>query len=232
MPSAQRFFINDDSCIVDKLDPGPSKIGWCFHEDGPADEKKLRERVLLNRLPNLVNDLIMSSNPLENDVAYALYATICASRLNELDVALSLQARFDGKLKHKKISANEHTSLSLFCDDVEKLLRDFYGESDDQAIEKLYRAVFAIVDGFTRYLAKDLWQEHVDATAWDEMLGIGVPDGYGINGSMHRAGLIAIHDLSLRASNICASPDGVSKYTIAFAKWMASRALPNKAIPD
>ena len=226
MPAAQRFFVNEDSYIVDML-RGTSDVHWWDHY-GPKDEKKLRELVLSCRLHELVKELI---NPNEKDdydgewgeyldIANALDETICASRLNELDVALSLQARFDGKLKRKQIGTQDHTSLSLFCDDVERLLRDFYGETDDQAIDKLLRAVFLIVKGFTRHVRHDLWQEHKDAMDWDYGFGIGMPDGDAIHSSDYWRARKAYHNLALRVLDIRNYPAGFSKYTIAFVKWM------------
>ena len=98
-----------------------------------------------------------------------------ASHLNTLDAALSIQHRFNGELKREKVGWQDFTSLSLFADDVERLLRDLYGEVDHIAVNRLRQAVLWIVEEFTKFVRKDLWQEHRNAEAVDYMCGIGIP---------------------------------------------------------
>ena len=75
----------------------------------------------------------------------------------------------------------DFTSLSLFRDDVERLLRDLYGDVESEALDRVLRAVFRIVQELTKYVRPDLWKEHSDAEDLDYILGIGVPEGYGIS---------------------------------------------------
>ena len=192
---------------------------------------RLRERVLWIRLADLVEDLITNINPIEklpdgreyqprcaerHSISWALYNAIKASHLNTLDVALSIQHRGGGELKREKVGWQDFTSLSLFVDDVERLLRNLYGEFDDRAINRVRDAVFWIVEEFTQYLRKDLWQEHQNAWRVDYMCGIGVPEGYGLSGSDHHRGHCAADDLELRARAVRANPAGFSKYTVGF----------------
>ena len=108
------------------------------------------------RLADLVENLIVNRNPVamlpnretyqpvpeeRHSISWALYKAIKASHLNTLDVALSLQHKFDGQLRREKIGMQDYTSLSLFVDDVECLLRDLYGECDQQGIDLVRRAV-------------------------------------------------------------------------------------------
>jgi hypothetical protein len=179
----------------------------------------------------LVGDLIINTNPIEkvrdgeeyqpiceerHSIFWPLYSAIKASHLNTLDVALSIQHRFGGEPKREKIGWQDFTSLSLFADDVERLLRDLYGEFDDEALIRVRRAVLCMVEEFTKYLRKGLWQEHRDAMNVDYMCGIGVPDGYGIGGSEFRRGLRAAHDLKAHAGAVRANPATFSKYTVEF----------------
>jgi hypothetical protein len=192
----------------------------------------LREQVLWSRLDDLVGELIININPIEklpngegyqpnceeqHSIFWALYHAIKASHLNTLDVALSIQHRFGGELKRENVGWRDFTSLSLFADDVERVLRDLYGELDNEAIDRGRRAVFGIVEEFTKYLRKDLWQEHQNAEAVDYMCGIGVPEGCGIHGSDDRRGHCAAHDLEIRVRAVRANPAVFSKYTVMFA---------------
>jgi hypothetical protein len=179
-----------------------------------------------------VDDLIINLQPeethpdgttyrLPNDEAHslgwAIYQAILASRWNMLDPAVSVQNRFHGALKHQKTCLQEVTSLSLFRDDVERLLRDLYGDINSEALERTLRSTLTIVQEFTRFVRKDLWQEHQDAENWDFILGIGVPEGMGINGSDWRHGLKACDDLRLRARRVSENPSAFGKYTVEFA---------------
>jgi hypothetical protein len=69
----------------------------------------------------------------------------------------------------------------------------------------------------------DLWKEHQDAVDLDWMLGIGVPEGYGINGSEWRRGMAAKYSLFQRVREVKAKPSTFSEYTIEFANLFAQR---------
>jgi hypothetical protein len=71
--------------------------------------------------------------------------TIRASHLNTFDPALSVQHKFDGKLRRQKEHTQHFTSLALFRDDVECLLRDLYGDLESEALDSVVAAVFSIV---------------------------------------------------------------------------------------
>jgi hypothetical protein len=147
-----------------------------------------------------------------------------ASQLNTVDVALSIQHRFGGKLKREKVSFQDFTSLSLFMDDVERLLRDLYGELDDQTIDRVRQAALCILQEFTKYLRRDLWREHKDAEDIDYVVyGIGVPEGCGIQGSDHGRMNSAADHLELRARAVRANPEQFSKYTVEFVNELYSR---------
>ena len=115
--------------------------------------------------------------------------TIRASHLNTFDPTMSIQHRFDGKLKRQTKDTQDFTSLSLFRDEVECLLRDLYGDIESEALDSIVWAVFRIVEEFTKYVRPDLGKEHHDAGDLDYMFGIGVPEGDGISGSDMRRGM-------------------------------------------
>ena len=233
MTIVQRFYLNEHDRVIDKLSTiDNTEVVW-WDTDAPKGETCLRECVLGRRLSCLVNDLIVDSATTKTystakdgqaltSERYSLWSTlrsaIGASHLNTIDIALSLQHTFAGELKREKVGWQASTSLSLFVDDVERLLRDLYGEFDSLAIDRLQDAVLVIVREFTRHLRKDLCKEHEDAQNIDYVCGIGVPDGYGIHGHDHGAANCAKRDVALRARAVRANPTAFSKYTVEFVK--------------
>ena len=223
MNTIERFVLDDRRYVIDILNPTRRK-GYC-HEESSETQMHLRERILIVRLADLVHDLVNSPRG-EKDrsfdreghsIWFALFRLIGATHLNALDPALSVQNRFDGKLKRQKEGLQAWTSLSLFTDDVERLLRDLYGDIDPEALDPVLRAAFVIVQEFTRYVRPDLWQEHDDAESLDYIWGIGREPGYGISGSQHSRGLAAANNLRLRARHVIEAPSTFSKYTVEFA---------------
>jgi hypothetical protein len=57
----------------------------------------------------------------------------------------------------------DFTSISLFIADVERLLREMYGDVDSDALDKLLRALRTIVVSVTAYVRADLCEEYSDA---------------------------------------------------------------------
>jgi len=111
----------------------------------------------------------------------------------------------------------DFTSLALFRDDVECLLRDLYGDVESDALDSIVWVVFRIVERFTKYVHPDLWKEHQDAVRLDYMLGIGVPERCSIGGSDWRRGMAAKFWLILRVYEVQQEPSAFSDYTIDFA---------------
>ena len=251
MSANQRFFLREDRYIVDRLNPLVKHIEYYWMEGEPKDDAYLRERVLWRRLSVLVDALIININPMkklpngeeyqphceeEHSICWTLCKMIEASHLNTLDVSLSIQHRFNGELTRMKMGWQDFTSFSLFVDDVERLLRDLYGEFNNEAINRARDAVRWIVEEFTKHLRKDIWQEHQDAVTFDYSRGIGVPEGYGISSSEHRRGLCAADDLELRARAVRANPEAYSRYTVEFvnelfSKWR-SLSHPGEVQPE
>jgi hypothetical protein len=152
-----------------------------------------------------------------------MLSAIRASHLNTFDPALSVQHKFDGKLKRQKKHTQDFTSLALFRDDVECLLRDLYGDIESDALDSVLQAVFRIVEQFAKFVRLDLSKEHRDAENLDYMFGIGVPDWSAINGSDWRRGMAAKADLIHRVREVNANPSTFSAYTIEFATLFAER---------
>jgi hypothetical protein len=233
MPINPRFVLDENRYVIDKLNPDSQK-GYC-HEDSPDDQFHLRERVLMVRLSKLVDDLIINLQPERTSPGGKLYrpfnsdshaiwvailAAIQASHLNTSDLSASIQTRFDGRLKRKRRGLQGFTSLSLFLDDVECLLRDMYRDVGPEALDHILWAVFTIVREFLHYVRKDLWQEHQNAMDSDYNFGIGVPEGCGISGSEWRRGMVATSNLRVRAREVRKDPAAFSKYTVRFVEGL------------
>src|SRR5215510_6936838 len=237
MSSNCRFALDEKRYVIDAVNVANSGKGYC-HEGDPEDDKYLRERVLMIRLSEMIEKLIVNLMPMQKlpsgeeykpkneesfSIWWAMLGMIKASHLNTLDPAMSIQHKFDGKLKRQKKGTQDFTSLALFRDDVECLLRDLYGDVESDALGSVLRAVFRIVEQFAKFVRPDLSKEHRDAENLDYMLGIGVPDGYGINGSDWRRGMAAKFYLILRVRDVNANGSTFSEYTIEFAKLFAER---------
>ena len=227
MTTTQRFVLDDKRNIIDLLNPTGPKGRWI--EGGPQDEMHMREQIFSVRLGVLVDDLIINLQPKQTNsldkpfdeesraIQRAIYATILASQLNTLDVAVSIESRLNGKLKRRANALQNFTSLSLFRDDVERLLRDLYGDIESEALERTLHAVFVIVEKFAHYVRKDLWQEHQYARDWDYVTVDEMADICGTSISDCRSGTIAAHNLQIRAREVSENPSRFSKYTVEFA---------------
>jgi hypothetical protein len=234
----QRFALDDRGYVIDSLNPANS--GKAYHHDRNDDrspyDSHLRERVLFVRLCELVGKLIINQRPAEKDflghnykpynteggaISSAVFDAIRASHLNCRDPAISIEHKFAGRLKRQKNGRQDFTSISLFCDDVECLLRDLYGDIGGEALDNILQAVFRIVEEFTQFVRSDLWKEHRDAVAADYAGGIGVPEGSSISGSECGRGHSARKDLKARILDVRANPTAFSEYIVHFVNWLA-----------
>jgi hypothetical protein len=232
-----RFALDEHRYVIDAVNVVNSGKGYC-HEGAPEDDKYLRERVLMVHLGAMLKKLIINFRRMkklpsgeeyepENEESFAIWLamlhTITASHLNTFDPVLSIQHKFDGKLRCQKKHTQDFTSLALFRDDVESLLRDLYGDVESDALDSVLGAVFRIVEQFAKFVRPDLWKEHSDAEDLDYMFGIGVPDGYGISSSEFGRGMAAKADLFGRVREVNANRCTYSEYTIEFAKLFAEQ---------
>jgi hypothetical protein len=243
MNTIQRFILDHQHGIVDVLNP-TWRNGDCYMQ--PETQTHLRERVLLVQLGHLVDDLAnlqpemtdargQTYRPFDHgchSIWMALYSMIQATHINALDPAFSVQNRFDGKLTRSKKGLQAFTSLSLFRNDVERLLRDLYGDVKGEALDPIMYSVFIIVQELTKHVRTDLWREHEDAASWDYIWGIGVPEGYGISSGQNQRGLDAAENLRLRACSVNEDPSSFSKYTVEFATEHIGRFIKLESSSD
>ena len=234
MSSNCRFTVDEERYIIDAVNADNSRKFHCYFEDEAKDDRHLRKRILMLRLGEMLEKLIINLRPMvklstgeeykprneeSSAISSALLRTIAASHLNTFDPVLSIQHKFDGKLRRQRKHTQHFTSLALFRDDVECLLRDLYGDIESDALDSVLWAVFRIVDEFARFVRPDLSREHSDAERLDYIFGIGVPEQGSIGGSDHRRGIAAKFDLIFRACEVAREPSAFSEYTVKFANW-------------
>jgi hypothetical protein len=215
MNADRRFFVDERSYITDTLNP--SNSGKCRYCDliGSLEDKKLREQVLLFRLREFVEKLTPHKAEI---MQYAIFDVILPSHLNTFDPMLAFQHKSDGILKRPKEGDRDISSLSLFCDDVERLLRDLYGDFESEALETALVSVSSMVRTIANYVCPDLGSEDSIAETLDWMSGIRVPEGYCPSGSDYRNGMWALTDLKARVRDIFTTPSCCwSPYTVEFA---------------
>jgi hypothetical protein len=228
----ERFVFDEEYNIIDKLNQTAPMYPYCRLEEHPTqDQRTLREVVLWRRLDDLVSGLILNLEPERTKVhgdehnhrqdaqklGYVLYELVCASALNTLDPSIAIQARFDGNLSGQKRYLQEVTSLWLFRDDVERILRDLYGDIESDGMDRALGAIFAVVREFTYHVRRDVFCEHQNAQSWDYIFGAGLPDGYGISGSDHSRAHAGLRNLIAHVREVRKNPPTFSKYTVEFA---------------
>ena len=109
------------------------------------------------------------------------------------------------------------TSISLFVDDVERVLRDLYGDIDSDSLDDVLAAVRKIVEQFARYVCPDLKSEDEDARTIDVRMGINRPEEYGgVSGSEAGSAIMTREALAIRAMQVKAAPDAYCYYTVEF----------------
>jgi hypothetical protein len=77
--------------------------------------------------------------------------------LYTLNPAVSVQNRFNGELKRQKHDLYYRgTSLGLFLDDIERLLRDLYGDTESEALQDLLISISDTILVFVKTSCKRL----------------------------------------------------------------------------
>jgi hypothetical protein len=216
----RRFSLDDRGYIVDKANLANSGR-YKSHGCPNASDKDIRRYILAIRLDRLVRKLIVGSPARtvadRGSLVLMLRFAIEASQLNTLDPSFAIDRPFKGKLRRKE-RMRDYTSISLFVRDVERLLRELYGDLDSDALDELLFAITVIVEEFTRYVCLDLCTEYSNADAYDYGLGIGVPEGYSVSTDHHQQAWIAEKALAIRAMQVSTNPDAYCRYTNRFVK--------------
>src|SRR5258708_22676997 len=127
--SQRRFSIDNNSYVVDKAHP--NQVKKFKYDDNPKDsDSEIRRCMLGQGIERLLPKLIVGSeaSSIRHHLGDMLLATLETSQLNSQDPLLAIQYPFKGKLRSKG-GMQDNTSISLFVRDVERLLRELYGDS-------------------------------------------------------------------------------------------------------
>jgi hypothetical protein len=224
----KRFLLDSQGNILDKAHPEyrpETPVHMNQYTNKPlGDELHLRIGVLVRRLERLVPELVQGNGAkrerkaLSSELPHILADITQASQLNVQDVQVSLQNPFKGRLKHRKTELCELTSISLFVDDVERLLRDLYGHANSDPLNDLIRAIRSTTLTISSHLLPDLGAEHEAAFCVDRGAGRGLLPGEGVSTRMVRDGIEAAEMLIGRARTVLSSQSEYGRYTVGFAK--------------
>ena len=142
-----RFTLDANRRVIDALNPANSGKGYC-HKGAPEDDTHLRNCVLRACMREILDklwpvtkislagkDFSLSSWEDERHAVLTLILhNIETSRLAEFDPSLSIEHKFRGVVRQRRTGIQSFTSLGLFLDDAERLLRDLYGDIDDRGV--------------------------------------------------------------------------------------------------
>ena len=228
LKNGRRFSLDSRGYIVDKLNPGTRiKKGWNYNPKGSPyehtrydDDVHLRDAVLRCRLAKLVHKLSKGSTGIDTCPHFdmLLWEIIVASQINRRDVLISMQHPFKGSLKQEKTEMSQFTSLALFVDDIERLLRDLYGDVDGADLNDLVSAIWSVVFEISKYVLPDLRSELDNARSVDAGAGRGWATGYWVSAGMAGKGTQAADTLVIRGRAVLCGPDHYSRYTVKFIK--------------
>jgi hypothetical protein len=152
-----------------------------------------------------------------NQLGSLFFSIIQASQLNRHDVRLSLKNNFRGKLRHRKTELQEFTSIALFMDDVERLLRDMYGDINSDALTDLVWAMTSMTRALSCHLLPDLEAEHEAACCADMGAGRALLPEERVTTRMVRDGIEAAEILIGRVRTVLSAQSEYGRYTVGFA---------------
>jgi hypothetical protein len=156
-----RFRLDNNGFVIDNLNAKNSRK---YEYAGPGDSDiEFRRHILRRRLDDLVTKLIFGPNvfTIRLSLVDMLLAVIEASQLNTLDPLISIQHPFKGKL-HRKEGMRDYTSVWLFVRDVERVLRDLYGDLARSEIDTVVSAITGIVLNVLTFVRPELTTHYED----------------------------------------------------------------------
>jgi hypothetical protein len=192
-----RFYLDGQGYVIDSLSPNGTGIEkWEEPKWVQITENGLRDAVLMHRLRAHAKVLFKPSSLAENEEFESKEAKSIANIYP-----------FNGTLKTEKREIHECTSLTLFVDDVERVVRDLFGEFDGEGIKRVMRAVFNVTWEFLRHICPELMMEEYYAKQYYDLDEAELNDG-------------AESYLAIRALYVRTSPSQYSKYTIEFIRHL------------
>lgn len=156
---SDRFYIDKDHMIVDRLDPGgkiscPECLDACDMRDiaDVPEFRDLRKFILGHRLHDLVADLLGPSPSRQWQGEWmlerTLRAVIVATALPTTDPVACTGALPAIEVRLPGNGLVQFTSISLFVKDVESQLHKLYGPVSSKTMAPISSAVFAVTEVF------------------------------------------------------------------------------------
>jgi hypothetical protein len=226
MEKNQRFYLNEDRYVVDKLDWSNNGLAWI--PGGFSEEQEdLREDILRTRLGKLFRALLSphvrrkkrSPTKFERyeDAKRAIGSVVAAIGETHADHVPDQPGTENPVVKidpHEE-KMQDVTSVGLFLSDVELLVQNLYGNFGKPFSKRLRRAIIDILKMTMKGVLKDLWREYDDACIVDGALRI---PGYGVSGGDMGEEINASKRIEARAQTVRTNPTRFGKYTVRFIR--------------
>jgi hypothetical protein len=215
----RRFSLDDKGYLADKANPA-NDGKYRYYGNDLKDDSDARYYLLYRRLGKLVSRLFANNRSREQyncgdcTLLEAILCTVKASQFHTTHPMVAVQHQFRGKLNRKREGMQHFTSIALFANDVECLLRELYGDIKSEALNDVLRATRAIVE----CALPCLQEEDYHADVIDYVAGIGRREGYAPSGSDHGKAAMAADALAIRAMQVTADPGAYCRYTNEFVE--------------
>jgi hypothetical protein len=212
-----RFKLDSNGFVTDNLN---AKNSNKYEYAGPGNsDAELRRYILRRRLDDLATKLIVGPDAFTARFSLwkILLAVIEASELNTLDPLISIRHPFKNKLKRKE-GIRDYTSIMLFVRDVERVVRDLYGDLDE--VDRVIYSIWQIVVEVMRFVRPELAEEYDNAqTIYYRFLPMNMRhEGEGVSGSEAGAAAMAELVLAVRALQVRSNRRRHCPYTLKFVK--------------
>jgi hypothetical protein len=227
MEKTQRFYLNEDRYVVDKLDWSNNGL-VCIPEGLPEEQEDLRWSILRRRLDKLFRNLlspnmrrkIRSPTNFEryDDAQWTIGSVVAAIGETHAEHVPD-QTGAEGhvvKIDPLGEKMQDVTSVGLFVSDVELLVQNLYGNFGKPFSKRLRRAIINVLKITLKGVLKDLWREYDDACIVDGALR--TPPGYGVSGSDVAEEINASERIAARAQTVRTNPTRFGKYTVQFIR--------------
>jgi hypothetical protein len=224
MPKRQRFYLNKERYVVDRLDWLNNGLTH-MPEELPHSENDMRRDVFWKRLQQLIECLLLPHVRKKHGLYKPKRYEDAERAIVKVAMAIC-EARVDGFIDEPQVPAwpnevttpveriSDITSIGLFLRDLELLVCNIYGNGGREFVLGLRHAVVAILKLTMKEPVKHLWNEYDDACVTDGDLRIA---GYYFKDDPINEAE-AFDRIMIRAQKIRQDPTRFGKYTIEFVK--------------
>jgi hypothetical protein len=224
MPKRQRFYLNKERYVVDRLDWLNNGLAW-MPEELPHSVDDMRREVFWKRLGTLFECLIspyvrkkyglykpQRYQDAERTIVKVVMAT-CEAYIDQFIDEPQMRVRpNENTTPVERIS--DITSIGLFLRDLELLVCNIYGNGGTKFVVDLRHAIVAVLKMAMRGPVKHLWREYDDACIADGDLRI--PGYYFKDDPINE--MEAFDRVMTHAQRVRDNPTRFGKYTIEFVK--------------